>query len=59
MCERRDAREAQDAAARRLTEACRHIMCPDDMGAALKRVYDDTLDEPVPYALLQLVGRLQ
>jgi hypothetical protein len=58
MCERRDAQRAQDAAADALTEACR-LMCPDEIGATLRKVYDETLKEAVPDELKELIGKLQ
>lgn len=58
MCERRDARRAQNEAADALAEACR-MMCPDEIGTALRKVYDETLKVPVPDHLKSLVDRLQ
>lgn len=58
MCEHKAAREALNAAAEALTAACR-LICPDEIGKVLHKVYDDTVAEPVPDDLKQLVDRLQ
>lgn len=65
MCKREDVRqaqEAQDAAADALTHALNHAckgLCSDNVGEALKSLYDTTVREPVPVRFSQLVGRLQ
>lgn len=57
MCERTDSLRALGRAAEALTATCRRV-CSDDIGRALKSVYDDTLNEPVPDDLLAQLERL-
>lgn len=57
MCERRDAREAQNAAADQLAFACQRL-CENDLTPGLRKVYDSTLFEPIPFKLSELLRRL-
>lgn len=58
MCERREARNAQDAAAEALTIACIDV-CRNHIGVGLKKVFDDTVNEAIPERFKELLGRLQ
>lgn len=57
MCERKDARAAQDNAADALTAACTGVRS-DKIGRALKAIYNSTLFEPLPDDMAALVKRL-
>jgi hypothetical protein len=58
VCERDDARAAQNAAADVLTAVCAGL-CADPISAALHALYDATLVEAVPDDLRAIVQRLQ
>jgi hypothetical protein len=61
MCRREDVRraqDAQDAAAEALAHACKGV-CTDDIGKALHKLYDSTLQEPVPEQFSHLLDRMK
>lgn len=60
MCERRNARKAQDAAAEALTLACLNVVCPNDpLGAALQVAFDEVVREVVPARLAEALEKLR
>lgn len=58
MCERRDARDAQNAAADDLATACMRL-CENEVGHSLKVAWDAVIGEPIPEHLTDLLRGLK
>lgn len=58
MCELREAKAAQNAAAEQLTAVCLS-MCTDDIGMTVKSVWDSVLLERIPDDMRALIEKLK